>query len=200
MLIKDEVIDAIKKGEISLLFRRWSRPGAKSGGTQMTQGGVVGIDAVEVVEPHEITDLDAREAGYASVSDLLEHLAYRTDPIYRLRVYWIGEDPRIALRENAELSDAELSELLSKLEKLDRGSKSGEWTTKFLQLIHDNPAKYSGVLAKKVGMEIAKFKPMVRKLKALGLTESLEVGYRLSPRGLKVLENLEPPVSSNHAN
>jgi hypothetical protein len=28
------------------------------------------------------------------------------------------------------------------------------------------------------------FKLNVRKLKALGLTESLEIGYRLSPRGL----------------
>lgn len=188
MLIKDETIDAIKAGNVTVLFRRWSRPGAKAGGTQMTQGGVVGIDSVDVVEPHEITDLDAREAGYGSVDDLLAHLAYRSDPIYRIRVYWVGEDPRIALRENDELSDAELSELLSKLEKMDRGSKSGEWTLSFLQLIHEYPATYSGRLAKKVGMEIPKFKPMVRKLKALGLTESLEVGYRLSPRGEKVLE------------
>ncbi len=191
MLIKDETIDAIRNGKITVLFRRWSRPGAKPGGMQMTQGGVVGIDAVDVVEPHEITDLDAREAGHASVNELLEHLAYRTDPIYRLRVYWMGEDPRIALRENAELSEAELAELLSKLEKLDRSSKSGAWTTEFLRLIRDNPAKYSGVLAKKAGMEIAKFKPMVRKLKALGLTESLDVGYRLSPRGLKFLAELD---------
>jgi len=31
------------------------------------------------------------------------------------------------------------------------------------------------------------FKANVRKLKALGLTESLEVGYRLSPRGEALL-------------
>ena len=191
MLIKTEILDEIKAGRISLLFRRWKKPGVKAGGTQMTQSGVIGIDAVDVVTEGEITDLEARDAGYASVSDLLDHLAYRTDPIYRLRVYWMGEDPRIALRENAELSEAELSELLSKLEKLDRGSKSDAWTTEFLQLIRDNPAKYSGVLAKKAGMEIAKFKPMVRKLKALGLTESLEMGYRLSPRGEKALEKIE---------
>lgn len=188
MLIKDDVVNGIRAGEITVLFRRWSRPGAKSGGTQMTQGGVVGIYAVDVVEPHEISDLDARDAGYSSVGDLLDHLAYRTDPIYRLRVYWIGEDPRIALRENAQLSDPELTDLLSKLEKLDRNSK---WTGQFLKLINENPAKYSGVLAKKASMEIAKFKPMVRKLKALGLTESLDVGYRLSPRGERILSELE---------
>jgi hypothetical protein len=194
MLIKDEIIEKIRSGEITVLFRRWSRPGAKAGGTQMTQGGVVGIDALDIVEPDEITELDAREAGYASVSELLEHLAYRTDPIYRLRVYWIGEDPRIALRENAELSESELAELLSKLEKMDRASKSGEWTLTFLKLIKEFPATYSGRLAKKVGMDIPKFKPMVRKLKALGLTESLEVGYRLSPRGERVLSELSKPT------
>jgi predicted transcriptional regulator len=36
-----------------------------------------------------------------------------------------------------------------------------------------------------------RFKANVRKLKALGLTESLEVGYRLSPRGEAVLRKLE---------
>ncbi len=36
--------------------------------------------------------------------------------------------------------------------------------------------------------ETAWFKTNVRKLKALGLTESLEVGYRLSPRGRAFLE------------
>ena len=34
------------------------------------------------------------------------------------------------------------------------------------------------------------FKLNVRKLKALGLTESLEVGYRLSPRGKSLLHRL----------
>jgi hypothetical protein len=34
-----------------------------------------------------------------------------------------------------------------------------------------------------MGRETLPFKRDVRKLKELGLTESLEVGYRLSPRG-----------------
>jgi len=34
----------------------------------------------------------------------------------------------------------------------------------------------------------------VRKLKELGLTESLEVGYRLSPRGRALLERLGGPT------
>jgi hypothetical protein len=190
MLIKDEIIEKIKSGEITTLFRRWSRPGAKAGGSQMTQGGVIGIDTVEVVEPHNISDLDARNAGYASVEDLLEHLNYRDDPIYRIRVYFKGVDPRIALREKNELNSDEFHEVISKLAKLDAGSKRGPWTQEYLQLIQDMPATYSGLLADTLGLSIPEFKPWVRKLKALGLTESLSPGYKLSPRGEKVLEAL----------
>ena len=109
MLIKDEILERIKTGEITTLFRRWSRPGAKTGGTQMTQGGVIGIDSVDVVEPEGITEMEAREAGFASVADLLSHLSYRADPIYRIRIHFVGEDPRIHLRENADLSETELN-------------------------------------------------------------------------------------------
>lgn len=190
MLIKDEVIEKIKIGEITVLFRRWSRPGAKAGGTQMTQGGVIGVDAVDVITEDEITDLDARDAGYASAGDLLEHLNYRDDPIYKIRVYFKGEDPRIALRAKVELSDDELKEIIAKLEKLDKNSKRGPWTLSYLQVIHDMPQTYSGLLADYLGLSIPEFKPWVRKLKALGLTESLHPGYKLSPRGKKVLEAL----------
>lgn len=188
MLIKDEVIEKIKSGEITVLFRRWSRPGAKAGGTQMTQSGMVGIDTVEMVTADDITDLDAREAGYGTKENLLSKLSYRDDPIYRMHVYWAGEDPRIALRENDNISKDELNEVLAKLDKLDRNSKRGPWTKSYLQVIHDMPQTYSGLLANYLGLTIPEFKPWVRKLKALGLTESLHPGYKLSPRGERVLK------------
>ena len=190
MLIKDEVIEKIKTGEVTVLFRRWSRPGAKAGGTQMTQLGMIGIDTVEVVTEDDITELDAREAGYETKQNLLEKLSYRDDPIYRMRVHWAGEDPRIALRKDDDLTDDELDDILAKLEKLDTGSKRGPWTQSYLQVIHDMPNTYSGLLAGFLGLGIPQFKPWVRKLKALGLTESLSPGYRLSPRGEKVLATL----------
>ena len=188
MLIKDEVIERIKSGEITILFRRWKKPGVKTGGTQMTQGGVIGIDAVEILKEDEITDLDAREAGYPSLDMLLSGLSYRDDPIYRIRVHFAGADPRIALRENAELGDSELEDVIAKLEKLDKNSKRDPWTQQYLQLIQDMPNTHSGLLADYLGISIPEFKPWVRKLKALGLTESLYPGYKLSPRGEKVLD------------
>jgi hypothetical protein len=190
MLIKDEVIEKIKTGEITTLFRRWSRPGAKAGGTQMTQGGVIGVDTVDVVTEHEITDLDARSAGYPSRDKLLSGLSYRDDPIYRIRVHFAGADPRIELREKDDIGDDELKEIIAKLEKLDKNSKRGAWTQEYLQVIQDMPNTHSGLLADFLGLSIPEFKPWVRKLKALGLTESLHPGYKLSPRGNKVLEAL----------
>ncbi len=191
MLIKDEVIERIRTGEITVLFRRWSRPGAKAGGTQMTQGGVVGVDSVAVVLEDEITSEDAAAAGYESRDVLIENLNYREDPIYRIGVRWIGEDPRIALRLSDDLSEEELAEIIAKLHKMDRTSKRGAWTRSYLEVIDSMPATYSGLLANYLGISQADFKPWVRKLKALGLTESLEVGYRLSPRGERVLKALD---------
>jgi hypothetical protein len=191
MLIKDDVIEKIKAGEITLLFRRWSRPGAKAGGSQMTQGGVIGIDTVEVVTEDEITELDAREAGYGTKENLLDKLSYRDDPIYRIRVHFAGEDPRIALREKDDLSASELDEVIAKLDKLDQNSKRGPWTQAYLEVIKDMPNTHSSLLADYLGLSVPEFKPWVRKLKALGLTESLHPGYRLSPRGEKVLAALD---------
>ena len=190
MLIKDDVIEKIRSGEITTLFRRWSRPGAKSGGSQMTQGGVVGIDTVEVMSADQITENDARDAGYPSREKLINALSYRDDPIYKIRVHWVGEDPRVALRKNDDLSDEELAGIIAKLEKMDRTSTRGPWTRQYLEVIRDMPNTYSGLLADFLGLSKAEFKPWVRKLKALGLTESLDPGYRLSPRGEKVLEAL----------
>ena len=45
-------------------------------------------------------------------------------------------------------------------------------------------------LARMIGQEKPAFKVNVRKLKRLGLTESLEVGYRLSQRGSDLLKHM----------
>ena len=52
-----------------------------------------------------------------------------------------------------------------------------------LTLIAAHPGVRAGDLADRLGRERLDFKADVRKLKALGLTESLTVGYQLSPRG-----------------
>ena len=72
----------------------------------------------------------------------------------------------------------------------DAASRFGPWTAPVLHLLAQNPGVRAGDLAPMVAQEIAAFKLNVRKLKTLGLTESLEVGYRLSPRGAALLDEL----------
>ena len=195
MLIKNAVLEKIKSGEITLLFRRWKRAGVKAGGTQMTQMGIVGVDSCDVVTERKITEADARAAGYESKKALLADLYDRDEDIYRIGVRWVGEDPRKALRTNDQLTGEELNEIIAKLRKLDVGSQRGNWTQLYLQMIHDQPNIHAAILAESIGLTIPTFKPWVRKLKALGLTESLRPGYRLSPRGVKVLEALRRSAS-----
>ncbi len=187
MLIKNKILDEIRAGNIAMIFRRWKRPGVKAGGTQMTQRGVLGIDSVAVVTEKQITEKDAKAAGFASRKLLLADLYDRDEDIYRIGVHWVGEDPRKALRSNDKLSANEIDEIIEKLKKLDQNCQRGNWTQLYLQMIHDQPNTHAQILAESIGLSNLTFKPWVRKLKALGLTESLRPGYRLSPRGLTVL-------------
>ena len=58
-------------------------------------------------------------------------------------------------------------------------------------MIAARPGVRAATLAQRLGRDVPPFKRDVRKLKELGLTESLEIGYRLSPRGVAVLAALQ---------
>lgn len=188
MLLRRATLDAIAAGEVGLAYRRWRRPTVKAGGTLTTKVGVLSIDAVEVVDPARITARDAKRAGFASPDELRAELdRYGDGDVHRISLRRIGDDPRIALRKKSRLSKADVEELTLKLARMDRRSP---WTRRTLELIAEHPARRAPDLAAMLGVETAVFKPNVRKLKALGLTESLDVGYRLSPRGRALLARL----------
>ena len=107
---------------------------------------------------------------------------------YRVAFRLAGPDPRIALRENADLSDAEIAAVSERLARLDARSQHGPWTDAVLDLIERNPGTRAADLAERLDRERLSFKADVRKLKGLGLTESLETGYRISPRGRCVMQ------------
>jgi hypothetical protein len=191
MLFKSRFWPGLADGSITLTFRRWRRPQARAGGTSLTPAGVLAIDAVDEVDPDAISARDARRAGYASVAELRRDLDAYPGTVYRVRFHFAGEDPRVALRAKAELGDEEWTALAARLAQLDRASPRGAWTSDVLRLIGDRPGVRAGDLAASLGRDQPSFKLDVRKLKALGLTESLEVGYRLSPRGREALRRLE---------
>ena len=190
MLFKRDTLNRIETGEITVAFRKWRRPSVKKDGTLKTRIGVLGIDAVDVVEEEAITAGEASEAGYDCVETLAEDLAGRSGDVYRIHFHRAGEDPRISLREQSDLSEDEWQDISTRLGRLDKAGRTGPWTQNYLRLIRDNEAVRAGDLAPQVGMERDKFKINVRKLKNLGLTESLGTGYRLSPRGEAVLRSL----------
>jgi hypothetical protein len=174
---------------VSVLFRRWRRSQVVAGHVYRTAAGRLLVERVDVVAPACITAADARRAGTRTPDEV--RAALRGDdswPLYRLQVSAVdGTDPRTALADDAELDTAAVAALDQRLARLDRASSHGPWTVATLRLIRDRPAVRAGDLAASVGREMLPFKVDVRKLKNLGLTTSLRVGYELSPRGTAYL-------------
>lgn len=110
MLFRRDVLERIARGEVTLAFRRWKPPTVKPCGRLRTPAGVLRIGAVDRIGADDLTDRDARAAGYHDSRSTLKALG--------------NEDGRALWRIE------------------------------------------------------------------LGLTESLDIGYRLSPRGAGVLKRL----------
>ena len=185
--------EGVTAGEITLAFRRQRRRTVRPGGTLRTAVGVLAILAVDEIIEDDITDADARRAGYA---DRGAAIAWLKDEgtLYRIEFTLQGPDPRIALRDDDNLTADDVDEVRRRLDRLDQASARGPWTRQTLVTIRDQPGVRAPDLAASFGLETLKFKTDVRKLKELGLTESLPVGYRLSPRGVATLNALLEPV------
>jgi hypothetical protein len=186
LLFRSDILQGIAEGRVTLAFRRWRRAPPAEGSFLRSPVGVLRLDRVTVIDEGDITTEDIRRTGMSL--DALRASIAGEGTLLRIELRLAGEDPRTALRER--LPDrAELEAVAARLARIDAAS-STPWTTRYLQLIADQPANVSRVLAPQVGADVPPFKRRVRQLKELGLTESLEVGYRLSPRGRAVLEVL----------
>ncbi|HEY4609792.1 MAG TPA: ASCH domain-containing protein [Ilumatobacteraceae bacterium] len=184
MLFSADSWPGIADGSITVTFRAWQRSQAKVGGRYRIAGMLIEVIDVRQVALDEITADDATKAGAADLAALLRRLG-SADPVWRIDFTYVGPDDRIAKRNDTSAED--LSAVISRLTRLDR---NGPWTRTTLQLIDRYPGIVSTTLAQHAEQERAAFKLNVRKLKELGLTESLDVGYRLSPRGEAVLRAL----------
>jgi hypothetical protein len=193
VLFKQRLWAGLRDGSITVTYRRWKRSQAVVGHRYRTGGGLLEVDAVEVVADTALTDDEARRAGYRDRETLVRELdRYPDGDLYRIVFHHVGDDPRLALREDAALTDADHEAIAARLARLDRSSPRGAWTRAALEAIAAHPEVRAGDLATSLGRDRASFKLDVRKLKELGLTESLAVGYRLSPRGRAVLGRLPP--------
>lgn len=187
MLFRQDILQGIADGRVTLAFRRWRRAPPAAGSTLRSPVGVLSLDRVTAVDEGDITREDISRTGM-SREELRASIAGE-GTLLRIELRLAGNDPRIALRERVP-DDVEIESILAKLAKTDASSRD-PWTTGYLRAIADKPAIVSHVLARQAGADLPLFKRRVRQLKELGLTESLEVGYRLSPRGRRVLERLD---------
>ena len=192
VLVPASLAVPIADGSVTLLFRRWRRCQAVAGHVYRTSAGRLLVTEVSVVDPTRVSTADARRSGCADRAELVAGLRGEAGwPVYRLRVSAAtGPDERAELAASGYLDPADTARLTDRLARLDRASPRGPWTDVTLSLIEKLPGVRAGDLAASVGREMLPFKVDVRKLKNLGLTISLDVGYRLSPRGLAYLDSV----------
>jgi hypothetical protein len=163
VLFEARLRDGIHDGSITVIFRRWRQRQVVPGGRYRTRLEMIEVEAVDVVDPARISAADARRG--------LDEA-----------------DPRDVLSSTDRLASDDVAEIDRRLDRLDRASSRGPWTTDTLAVIAARPDVRAPDLAASFGLETAVFKRDVRKLKALGLTLSEPVGYRLSPRGRAYLD------------
>lgn len=173
--------EQIRSGAVTLTFRNWKRPHAKVGGVyRLRPSGAVKVTRLGTVRLSELTSEDARCAGFISVDALAAFLDLPLSAAVTKVEFALTDD---APKGIPTLTPAEVAKRLAATDQ----RSAAPWTARALALIDAHPATRAGDLAPVMGWETPKFKANVRKLKALGLTQSLEVGYRLTDLGARVV-------------
>jgi hypothetical protein len=195
LLFKKSFHAGLVSGDISLTFRRWEKPQVRAGGRYRCHPiGVLVVDSIERAPLSSISERDARRAGFASLEELIAYLhtapagPMRDDAtLFRVELHHGGDGDRVDIALDGDLGPDDIATITARLARMDRGEP---WTRKTLRLIEKHPRVAASKLAAKLGRDTAPFKVDVRKLKRLGLTQSFEVGYELSPRGWAYLSHV----------
>jgi len=190
LLFKKRFHQGLVDGSVTVTVRLWDKPHVKVGGRYRVHPiGVIEVDAIVRVTLGALTEDDARRAGFTGLAELIEYVAKGPltpqTPIFRIDLHHGGDGDRVPLALEDDLDDDAIATLVKKLQKLDA---KVPWTKATLSLIARKPQVAASKLAASIGRETLPFKVDVRKLKKLGLTQSFEVGYGISPRGQAFLK------------
>lgn len=181
LLFKKAFHAGLVDGSIRLTFRRWEKPHVRAGGRYRCHPiGVLVVDAIQRVPVTGISVDDARLAGFATRDELIAFLERDSGEVFRVALHHGGDGDRVEVALDDQLSRDDVRTIREKLARMDRDEP---WTRTTLKLIEKHPRVAASKLAAKLGRETLEFKADVRKLKKLGLTQSFEVGYEISPRG-----------------
>jgi hypothetical protein len=193
MLFLKRFWEPITRGDVTVTFRRWKTQQVLPGRRYRTPAGIIEVESVSTWVEEAVTDADAHAAGHRDAASLLADLPVRPGlPLYRIQFHIVHDpDPRATLAASADLTSDDIAEISQRLERLDRASSRGPWTMAVLGSIANEPGRRAPDLAESFSRETQPFKTDVRKLKNLGLTESLRIGYRLSPRGRAYLAAID---------
>lgn len=196
MQFESRLRHGLHDGSITVAFRRWRRVQVVAGHLYRTGAGIVLAESVDTISPGDITPRLAAAAGFPDVESAVRDLRGDPDlPLYCIRFRPVdGPDPREQLAGSADLTDEDVAAIGKRLARMDAASRRGPWTAAVLQQIASQPAVSSALLAAGLDWDRPDYKTHVRRLKALGLTISLDVGYRLSPRGRAYLARAARPA------
>jgi hypothetical protein len=182
----------LRAGTITLTLRAWKTLRVKVGGRYRVHPiGVVEVDAIRWVSWADVTDADALRGGFTSRSELQ---AYVSQVVPKLNdetklaaidLHHAGDGDRVAGAMTGRLKADDVETLRATLNRFDAQTP---WSFEVLRLIEKRPKVAASQLAQSRGEETAPFKARVVKLKRLGLTQSFEVGYSLTPRGTAFLK------------
>ena len=171
----------VLSGRITVSFRNWKRQHAAVGGVyRLRPSGAVKVTGVRPVSLCDIEGDDLRRAGFDSVAEIARFLKLPESAKVTRVEFELTDEPA-----GKPLPELSADEVVTRLQATDRRSAT-PWTADVLALIRDHPASRAGDLAPGMGWDTPVFKANVRKLKRIGLTKSLETGYRLTDLGEQV--------------
>ncbi len=189
MLLNRDTAEGIANGSITLVLRRWDAPRARPGGTQRTVAGTIRIeDVTEYPGGYRVTAAQARAAGYPDAKTAQAGLGSPPGAAHVRDRGVVSRHPTSGPNSppTTGCPSADVEAIAARLDRWDAATEP--WTRQYLAMIGDNEAVRAPDLAARVGLDVPRFKRRVRQLKGLGLTISLDVGYRLSRGGREYLQ------------
>ena len=186
MLFQTRFHEAIRRGELTCTLRIWKTPRVRVGASYSLGSGSIIVERIHEIGFDDITPAIARRTGFSSVIDLLKTAKHGAGERVFLIDFRYSAAPKRQAPAATRASETERTALLEKLQAMDRRALR-PWTRDTLRSIATHPGVRAADLAAGLGRPRDEFKTDVRKLKALGLTESLDTGYRLSVRGEQVV-------------